>query len=273
MTAHQRNYTVLAVIILFNTCTACYAQSLPSSPTEKPAMVVQGPLWGAVWHQKAAEYKALCFQAYNIGRLRLDMLLQQSHAKPLAIVTDIDETALDNSAFTVHQAMRDSGYTESGWLQWSAQASADTVPGALSFLQYASSRGVDIFYITNRTEAEEGVTLQNLRHWKFPQALADHIFPRQTTSGKEARRQIVAQTHEIGLLFGDNLSDFSAVFDRKPYAERNEMVQANAALFGDRFIVLPNAMYGDWEGALYNFDFKHSPAQRDTMLIKQLRTY
>ena len=87
------------------------------------------------------------------------------------------------------------------------------------------------------------------------------------------RRQIVAQTHEIGLLFGDNLSDFSAVFDRKPYAERNEMVQANAALFGDRFIVLPNAMYGDWEGALYNFDFKHSPAQRDTMLTKQLRTY
>jgi 5'-nucleotidase (lipoprotein e(P4) family) len=249
------------------------AQQTNSMDTVRPSMVMQGPLWGAVWHQRGSEYKALCFQAYNIGRWRLDELLKRKHSKPLAIVTDIDETILDNSPYTIHQALLDSGYSQTSWLQWTMQASADTVPGALSFLRYAANKGVAIFYITNRTQAEQSVTLQNLQHYNFPQASPDHLLLRENTSGKESRRQQVAQTHEIGLLFGDNLSDFSAVFDRQPYDERNKIVQANAAEFGDRFIVLPNAMYGDWEGSLYNFDFKHSAKQRDSILIGQLRKY
>ncbi len=50
------------------------------------------------------------------------------------------------------------------------------------------------------------------------------------------------------MLFGDNLSDFSAAFDKQPTDTRNAQTRNNAALFGTRFIVLPNAMYGDWEG-------------------------
>jgi 5'-nucleotidase (lipoprotein e(P4) family) len=266
----------IRIFLLFVACKimlSCHVQKNLSTNAVHPAMVTEGPLWGAVWHQKAAEYKALCFQAYNIARLRLDILLQQSHSKPLAIVTDIDETVLDNSPYTVHRSLRDSGYSDASWITWSTQVNCDTVPGAPSFFKYAQSKGVHIYYITNRQEAERDATLKNLQQYNFPDAVTDHLLLKKETSGKEIRRQSVAQTHEIVLLLGDNLSDFSQVFDKKPFAERDARVKDNALLFGDRFIVLPNAIYGDWEPALYNFKYQLSPAQKDSIIKQQLRTY
>jgi len=75
------------------------------------------------------------------------------------------------------------------------------------------------------------------------------------------------------MLCGDNLSDFSAVFDKQPFPERDKRVTDNAQLFGEKFIVLPNASYGDWEGALYNFNYNLSPAQKDSAILRQLKTY
>jgi len=253
--------------------TACRVQKVSSVSQSANSLVIHGPLWGAMWQQKAAEYKALCYQAYNIARLRLDVILQQQHSKPLAIVTDIDETVLDNSPYEIHRALQDSGYSDETWMEWTAKVECDTIPGALSFLKYASSKGVRVFYITNRLEAERNPTLKDLQRWNFPDAVHDHLFLKQTTSGKEQRRGIVTKDHEIVLLFGDNLSDFSAVFDKQPFAERDARVTNNAQLFGERFIVLPNAAYGDWEGALYNFNYNLSASQKDSIIKKQLRTY
>jgi 5'-nucleotidase (lipoprotein e(P4) family) len=237
------------------------------------ALDTQGPAWGAVWQQKAAEYKALCYQAYNVAKWRLDMILQQPHDKPVAIVTDIDETVLDNSPYELHRAFMDSGYTDASWMEWTGKSDCDTVPGGFSFMKYASSKGVKIFYITNRLEAEREATLKDLQRWGFPDAVNENLFLKQKTSGKQSRRNIVAQNHEIILLFGDNLSDFSAVFDKKPFEIRNQQTINNAALFGDKFIVLPNAMYGDWEETLYKYNHALNPAQKDVIIKQQLRSY
>ncbi|MES1214598.1 MAG: 5'-nucleotidase, lipoprotein e(P4) family, partial [Bacteroidota bacterium] len=87
----KRKYSVAIAASLFFLClTACRVQKNSSVTVQKSSLVEQGPLWGAVWQQKASEYKALCYQAYNIARLRIDMILQQQHSKPIAIVTDID---------------------------------------------------------------------------------------------------------------------------------------------------------------------------------------
>lgn len=265
--------------IFFFTCILCVTVSScrvqknnAIGATGKP-LVVEGSLWGAMWQQKASEYRALCYQAYNIARLRIDNILQQQHNKPVAIVTDIDETVLDNSPYAVHRALKDSGYSDESWMTWTFKAECDTVPGALSFLKYAAGKGVHIFYITNRLEAERKPTLMNLQHWNFPDATDDHLYLKQTTSGKEPRRSIVAKEHEIVLLCGDNLSDFSAVFDKQPFSERDKRVTDNASLFGEKFIVLPNASYGDWEGALYDFKYTLPPAQKDSAILHQLKTY
>jgi 5'-nucleotidase (lipoprotein e(P4) family) len=261
---------VLFAMVFF---TACRSTKLSTKNSDRNSMVIKGPLWGAVWQQRASEYRALCYQAYNIARVRLDMILQQQHSKPIAIVTDIDETVLDNSPYEAHRALQDSAYSDETWMEWTARVECDTIPGALSFLKYAALKGVKVFYITNRLEAERNPTLKDLQRWNFPDAQHDHLFLKQTTSGKEQRRSIVASDHEIVLLLGDNLSDFSAVFDKKPVDERNARTLDNAALFGDRFIVLPNAMYGDWEAALYNYSYQLSDSQKDSVIKKQLKTY
>ena len=41
-----------------------------------------------------------------------------------------------------------------------------------------------------------------------------HIITRSERKGKEKRRELVSQTHDIVLFFGDNLSDFTG-FDGK----------------------------------------------------------
>jgi 5'-nucleotidase (lipoprotein e(P4) family) len=53
---------------------------------------------------------------------------------------------------------------------------------------------------------------------------------------------------------GDNLDDFSNLFERKSMVERFAATEDARELFGKRFIVLPNAMYGTWESAIYNYE-------------------
>ncbi|HRO44422.1 5'-nucleotidase, lipoprotein e(P4) family [Agriterribacter sp.] len=252
---------------------SCKVQRVASVPTNAATLVTQGPLWGAVWQQRASEYKALCYQAYNTARMQLDILLQQSYSKPIALVTDIDETILDNSPYQVHIALKNEEYADASWMEWTKRVDCDTVPGALSFFKYAKSRGVDVFYITNRLEAERDATLKDIQRWGFPDAVNSHLTFKTTTSGKEPRRQTVADTHEIIMLFGDNLSDFSAVFDKQPTDTRNAATRDNAALFGTKFIVLPNAMYGDWEGMLYQYKHTLPPATKDSIIISDLKKY
>ncbi|WP_160711521.1 5'-nucleotidase, lipoprotein e(P4) family [Chitinophaga solisilvae] len=252
---------------------ACKTTRQATTAASDTSLTPYGPAWAALWQQQSGEYKALCLQAYQLAAWRLDQLLAQPHDKPLAIVTDIDETLLDNSPYSVHQALNGKGYDEQSWIAWTAKAAADTVPGAPNFFKYAASKGVKIFYITNRLETEKAATLKNLQQYGFPDADEQHLLLKTTTSGKEPRRRQVLQHYDIALLCGDNLSDFADIFDKKPMAERNAATLQSAPGFGSRYIVLPNPMYGDWEGALYNFQYKLTPQAKDSVMRSRLKNY
>ena len=86
-------------------------------------------------------------------------------------------------------------------------------------------------------------------------------------------QQKIAETYDVLLLIGDNLADFSSLFDKKTTTERTQNVQSIADEFGKKFIVLPNANYGDWEGALYHYDYKRTPAQKDSIMKSVLKNY
>lgn len=90
--------------------------------------------------------------------------------------------------------------------------------------------------------------------------------------GKEERRKKVASEHDIVLFFGDNLSDFTG-FDEKSVQDRNQVVEAMHEAFGEKFIVFPNPMYGDWESGLYQYDFKKPDAKKDRLRKDALRVF
>lgn len=235
-------------------------------------MISDGKLYATVYQQKAAEYRALCFQAFNIAHQRVDEIVVTKLEKPKAIITDIDETILDNSAYEAHQTLQAKDYEAASWAEWSAMSSADTVPGAASFLKYAASKGLEIFYVTNRGEREREATLKNLKKFNLPNSDNAHLFPRQNTSSKEERRKNIDSTHTIVMLLGDNLGDFSSLFDKKNIGERYQNVNEIANEFGNKFIVLPNPVYGDWESAVYNYS-SLTVNQKDSVLKASVHTY
>jgi 5'-nucleotidase (lipoprotein e(P4) family) len=262
------------ILIALIGSTGCKEKQVVASTSKEDAgLYPHGPLWGALWQQRSGEYKALCLQAYYTATLSLNELLKQPAKRPLAIVTDIDETVLDNSPYYVHQALNGDMYTDSSWMVWTAKGDCDTVPGALSFLKYASKRGVKVFYITNRLEAERKVTLENLQKWGFPDADDAHLTLKETISSKDARRQLVAADHDIIMLLGDNLGDFATAFDKQTYENRDSLVVNGASQFGTRYIVLPNPMYGDWEEVLFKYGKGLTVEQKNEQLKKWVKNY
>ncbi len=231
---------------------------------QPPAQIVadnEYQVGGILYMQKAAEYRALCFQAFNWARLTLDAddrtkkkLAKTDRKKPRAIVVDIDETVLDNSPAQAAAVKNRSPFNLKDWYAWGEMRKAKAIPGAVEFLNYAVSKGVKIFYISNRDEVQKQATIDNLKNAGFQDVAAENVILRDKESSKEARRQAILQKYRIVILMGDNLNDLSNVFEKKSVADRFAETDKDRALFGNKFIVLPNAMYGDWESAIYEYN-------------------
>ena len=205
----------------------------------------------------AAEYRALTLQAYNIAEMRLlSLAASGSDVSDMAVVLDIDETVLDNSPYQARSVVDGFSYPEK-WDTWCMLEEAEAIPGALRFLECADSLGFKIFYVSNRKqESVYQATLNNLRTAGFPQVSEESLLLRAARSGtnpdpsdKEARRmQIESAGYSIALLIGDNLGDFYS--DNENGERRSKMVDSLRVHFGERFIVLPNAMYGNWPASI-----------------------
>lgn len=228
-----------------------------------------------LWFQTSGEAKALYYQGYNIGKMRLNDILNQKQKKKEfkpAVVLDIDETVIDNSP---HQAwyIKSENANPFNWNKWFNQARAKALPGAIDFLKYADSKGVEIFYISNRREAHKEATIRNLNNIGAPKADTDHVLLLQPGErGKESRRQKVARSYNIVLLFGDNLGDFSG-FDYLSASDRVQAVERRREEFGKKLIVFPNPMYGDWESAIYNYDHRKTDAEKSKLRKESLQPF
>jgi 5'-nucleotidase (lipoprotein e(P4) family) len=236
-------------------------------------VVIDGKTFATAYQQRSAEYKALCYQAFNIAYMRIEEFNRQRSPKPKAIMTDIDETILNNSPYQAHQLLQGKDYDPVSWKEWTAKGEADTVPGALKFLKYAATTGIEIFYVTNREEDEREGTLKNLKKFNFPNADDQHLLLKGNTSSKEPRKNSIAETHTIVLLMGDNMNDFNFLFEKKTSDERDKVADSFAGDFGNRFIVLPNPVYGDWESSLYHYNYRLASAQKDSVIKAALYSY
>jgi len=242
---HKFIAIAFVVILCLPSCVECYPEK-ENAPSKHLEMAV-------LFHQKAAEYRALCYQAFNIANYMLEADLENNAIKKQrAIVFDIDETILDNSPYQAKCVLNNFSYPEQ-WAEWCNLGKADTIPGALEFIKNAHSKGVAIFYITNRkSELFEG-TKKNLLQHGFPLENDSFLLMKEgDNNSKESRRQEVLKNYNISLLVGDNLADFSAIFENLSTEKRNSITDSLKIEFGTRYIVLPNPMYGDWEMALYN---------------------
>jgi acid phosphatase len=273
MTGHRRG-SIVGVLVLCGLA-GCAAPSRMSPSASAPPVVGRETVNATLWMQRAAEYRIAAEQVYGLATERLTTaiaapgtaVVEQRGADPAtlarlptAIIVDLDETVLDNSFYQARRALAGGEFDESSWDAWVSEGAAPAVPGAVEFLRAASRAGHKVFYVTNRscprgTAPGAGcpsreATLRNLVALGLPDAGAPDALlqrgdrPEWSGSSKVSRRAWVAERYRIVALAGDDLHDF---VDRADYAQRREEL---APLFGTRWFLLPNAMYGSWERAL-----------------------
>ncbi|MBX3463297.1 MAG: 5'-nucleotidase, lipoprotein e(P4) family [Planctomycetes bacterium] len=260
---------------------------LASLPAQAPAAHDQ--TLAVLWMQRSAEYEAACRQAFAAAARALVQACDDPHWTacleqvdrdhyvdlPPAVIVDVDETLLDNTAFAARRIQAGGGFDAAAWAAWVRERQAGAIPGALGYVRTAVDLRVRVVYVTNRRadssqpgqeSTEESDTRANLLRLGFPIVEAegeDVVLCAGEIGDKAARRRHVAQQFRIAQLVGDNLADFAPGMEPvraggsppEPAAaqverDRSRLVQDLASWWGERWILIPNPAYGSFEAVL-----------------------
>ena len=198
------------------------------------------------YQQRSAEVKALQRQCYALATLRLRAAVEANGTgKGLAVVSDIDETILDNTAVMAHAMTL--GEALDGfetWKLWEREGAPHLLPGAADFFNLADRLGVTIFYVSDRFEENKLATIATLSRLGLPQVHADQVL--LFGPPKSERRAAVERDHRIILQLGDTLHDFHGAFAGAALEDQHRLTEDHADRFGQDWIVFPNAAHGTW---------------------------
>lgn len=238
-----------------------------------------------LWMQQSVEYRVACEQAYALARLRIDDAISKPRFSaateqpiirellPTAVILDVDETVLDNSPYQVRRILEREEYSTETWNDWVREEAAGMVPGAAGFIHYAQSRGVTVFFVTNRNVEVKDATVKNLRDQLGIPISDDQVLCRGEQpdwgSDKSSRRRHVAETHRVLLLIGDDYNDFVFVNAESKDA-RNALGANHQERWGNSWILIPNASYGGWERAAFDGDYELQVEERIQRMVDAL---
>jgi 5'-nucleotidase (lipoprotein e(P4) family) len=230
-------------------------------------------LLATLWTQRSVEFKANALAVYALARIRLDQGLADTKWTaapaeqkgdfahlPTAVILDVDETVLDNSLYQVWMMRAGKTFSTKTWNEFCDAQVSRAVPGALEFTKYAESKGVKLFYVTNRGGEVEKSTRENMEKLGFPMGGNVDTFLMQNEkpdwgSAKGTRRAVIAKDYRVVLNFGDNFGDFDDRY-RSSEADRLKAFDENQARWGREWLVIANPTYGSFDTAPYGFDFK-----------------
>lgn len=204
---------------------------------------------GLRYQQQSAEVRALQRQAYNVATQKLAEAVENAEdPSKLAVVSDLDETVIDNSALLARDLANCHTYDAwDTWLPWERDGKPTLIPGAKEFLTYADELGVSIRYISDRSDEQKSYTMDTLNELGLPQISPETVL--LLGPPKTERRELVSADHQIVLMLGDTLHDFDGGFRKTPLDHQKSLVEDNAAKWGTEWIVFPNATYGTWSEA------------------------
>lgn len=175
-------------------------------------------------------------------------------AKPKAIVLDVDETVLLNLGFEYDDAAHPGRrYDEARWQAWerTGGGAVVAVPGARKALDVIRAMGVAVVFNTNRSAVNDAATRATIERAGLGPAVHGETLYLQgddaTGRRKDGRRAAIAAQYCVIAMAGDQLGDFSDLFNAglTPSARRAAALAAPlAAKFGAGWFVLPNPVYG-----------------------------
>ena len=240
-----------------------------------------------LYAQSSAEYEASNIQTYVNAKSALNRALndlswtaaieqkKNFKNKPPAIILDIDETVLNNIPFQARSIINGQSYP-AGWLEWMLEESSDAVAGVSDFLEYAQSKGVKIFYVTNRIAVAEDATRNNIKKLGLPLDVDRDVLLMKDengwTSDKVSRRELIAKDYRIILLIGDQLGDFLPLDETTLELDsRKNLADTYKHMWGSKWFMITNPMYGRWEASIYNNEYPDAEDELMQMRLEALK--
>jgi 5'-nucleotidase (lipoprotein e(P4) family) len=200
------------------------------------------------WVRNSAEYVAALEQTYRFATEVLERRSAGKVAGMWAVAIDADETLISNSLQSKERALeRNKGYFEHEWDAWVNRKEAPALPGAMAFLERVKELGGKVAIVTNRRDKHCPQTAENVEALGMP---FDVMLCRGETRDKQPRWTSVEDGTaspdlpplEIIMWVGDNIHDFPGADQELRFSSSDEFSD-----FGDKFIILPNPLYGSWE--------------------------
>jgi acid phosphatase len=231
---------------------------------------------GLLWVKHAAEYTAVSTQVYKMAEQALPRFIEdtswsalpgQSDAAhlPTAIIIDVDETAVGHVDFQIEYERPFANWKLNSW---SSATVATPIPGVQQFSKAAQDAGVTLFFLTNRPCQpiagiddpcpQKQTTLDDISEAGI-ETDANHVMLSgerpEWSREKLVRRELIARTHRIIMLIGDDISDFIPCVRKKPAApcteaataaSRQRAIELFRNYWGNGWYILPNPMHGSW---------------------------
>lgn len=265
---------ILALLLAGGAITSVSGAGVAAATTEEG--LSNSLLWAVAWKQTAAEYRALCYQAYNLARMQLDDALRRRKAgdRPLAIITDMDNTMLYVGSYWGYLINENKDFFDDAiWDEWLPNNLVTAVPGSREFFNYCSEQDVEVFYVTSRNQGERTYeyALAQLKYLEVPFADEEHLFVFRESSDKTPAREKIAEEFDVVVLLGDNLNDYKRDYYVKDVDERLALMERDRADWGTKFIVLPNPTDGNWVRAIFG-ESEPAPTDENRRKLKAAAT-
>jgi acid phosphatase len=277
-----RTVTLLVLVggALVLSATAADAEGVPQNDN----------LNATLWTQNSAEFKANAMGMYKLAELMLDRALADKswtaapieqtgdyQNKPAAVMLDVDETVLDNSLYQAWMVRSDGHFSSKTWVPFVRSEQSLPVPGSLEFIKAARSKGVKVFYVSNRKAPQEQATRNNLKALGYPiDETEDTVLLKGEKedwgSKKGTRRTVITENYRLVMVVGDNFGDFMDGY-KGSIEERHALAAANNDLWGSKWIVIANPTYGSWESAAFGHNYKQSGDERRQLKLDALTSW
>ncbi len=243
-----------------------------------------------LWTQRSVEFKANAMSMYKLAELMLDRALADKswtaapveqtgdyQNKPAAVMLDIDETVLDNSLYQAWMVGSDGHFSSKTWVPFVRSEQSLAVPGSLDFIKSARSKGVKVFYVSNRKAPQEEATRNNLKALGYPiDESEDTVLLKGEKEGwgskKGTRRTVITENYRLVMVVGDNFGDFVDGY-KGSIEERHALAAKNSGLWGSKWIVIANPTYGSWESAAFGHNYKKSGDERRQMKLDAMTSW
>ena len=184
-------------------------------------------LMAILWVQRSAEFRGLCYQAYNMAAMAVDKALAQREAiaslRPLAVVLDIDDTIVSHGPLEMYYVEHpEAKVNYKAWEYWIGQlAKKNLLPGAGEFLRYAHQHGVEVFYVTGRGPQDREATIRFFQKAGLPLPDERHLLMNDRSGSKMNHFNKLERRYNIICYIGDNAADFPIGAMR----EENEIIK------------------------------------------------